>query len=95
MIMRHKHVPQRTCIVCRQVSSKRELIRLVRTNSGVVEIDVSGKKPGRGAYLCHTPECWGTAFKKRGILERALQMNLSPENRLQLMEFGQRFNTPD
>ncbi len=57
-----KHVPIRTCIVCRQSQGKRELIRIVRTPSGIVEIDLTGKAPGRGAYLCRTRTCWEQAL---------------------------------
>ena len=59
---RPKHVPQRTCIGCREIRPKRELIRVVRTESGV-EIDPTGKKSGRGTYLCKTKSCWDAALK--------------------------------
>ena len=51
--MRRKRIPQRTCVGCRDVGDKRQLVRLVRTPGGTVEIDDTGKRPGRGAYLCH------------------------------------------
>ena len=53
---RRKHVPLRTCVACRQVAGKRELIRLVRTEKGV-EVDKTGKKAGRGAYLHQRQAC--------------------------------------
>ena len=71
--MRHgKHVPQRTCIVCRRVGGKRELLRLVRTPDGDVLLDETGKAPGRGAYLCPTEECIEKITKKKAV-ERALK----------------------
>jgi len=59
----NKHVPQRTCIACGQVTGKRQLIRLVRTAESRVEVDPSGKSAGRGMYLCPVPECWETGQK--------------------------------
>jgi len=55
---KQKHVPQRTCIVCQQVRPKRELIRVVRTPAGHVELDPTCKKSCRGAYLCARRSCW-------------------------------------
>ncbi|MBI2955508.1 MAG: YlxR family protein [Chloroflexi bacterium] len=83
---RPKHVPQRTCVACRQERPKRELVRIVRALSGVVEVDPTGKKSGRGAYICRTRTCWEAALKKKA-LEHALQTSISPENRAQLQEF--------
>ena len=79
--MRRKRTPQRTCVGCRQVSDKRQLVRLVRTLEGAVEIDESGKRPGRGAYLCRRRPCWETALQKRR-LEQSLRLNdpLTEEN---------------
>lgn len=79
--MRRRHVPQRTCVGCRQVLSKRAMIRLVRTPDGV-RIDPSGKIPGRGAYVHDKESCWQAAL--RGSLERALKTNISSESRLEL-----------
>jgi predicted RNA-binding protein YlxR (DUF448 family) len=79
-----KHVPQRTCIACREVKNKQELVRLVRVADGSVEIDINGKKAGRGAYLCLTEECWAKGFKE-GRLGYALKANISPENRDRLI----------
>ena len=82
-----RHVPQRTCVACRQVKTKRELIRLVRIDDGRVEVDTSGRKAGRGAYLCNTPECWEVGLK-RGRLEHVLRITLSRDNREELAEQG-------
>jgi predicted RNA-binding protein YlxR (DUF448 family) len=81
-----KHIPQRTCVSCRQVKAKRELIRLVRVADGTIEVDTSGKKAGRGAYLCPAPECWEDGLK-RGRLEHALRTTLTRENREQLIKY--------
>ena len=72
-----KHIPQRTCIGCREVNEKKTLIRIVRTAEGVC-IDPTGRKPGRGAYLHDTKDCWEKALK-RGALGRALKTEISPE----------------
>lgn len=79
--MRRKRVPQRTCVGCQTVGGKRELVRLVRTLEGTVEIDETGKRPGRGAYLCRQRSCWEIALQKRR-LEHALKLNnsLTKEN---------------
>ncbi len=75
-----RHVPQRTCIACKQVRPKRELIRVVRTPEGHVEVDGTGKKSGRGAYLCARRSCWEPALK-RGKLEQEFELTLLPEDR--------------
>jgi len=82
-----KHLPQRTCVACRVTKDKRELVRLVRFSDGVVEVDESGKKVGRGAYLCRGQDCWQEGLKG-GRLEHALRTNLSHENREQLAWYG-------
>jgi predicted RNA-binding protein YlxR (DUF448 family) len=86
---RPKHIPQRTCIACRRVDPKRALVRLVRDTDGRVVIDTTGKRAGRGAYLCHDPACWEQALRRRG-LERALRLDaLHPDDRVALDEFAQ------
>jgi uncharacterized protein len=84
---RKKHVPQRTCIACRTHDAKRGLVRLVRTPEGNVEVDGTGKKNGRGAYLCRARECWETALNKRA-LDNALKTQIPPEARVILKEYG-------
>ena len=83
-----KHIPQRTCVACRKVNTKRELIRLVRVADNSVEVDTSGKKAGRGAYLCQAPECWEIGLKG-GRLEYTLRTTLTQNNREQLTKYGQ------
>jgi predicted RNA-binding protein YlxR (DUF448 family) len=85
--MRRKHVPQRTCIVCRQVQSKRTLVRLVRTPEGHLVIDETGKRNGRGAYLCRQVACWETAAKGNQ-LSRALRMEIGEEEKALLRDFA-------
>jgi predicted RNA-binding protein YlxR (DUF448 family) len=82
-----KHVPERTCIACHEVRPKRELVRLVYSPEGVAEVDTSGRKPGRGAYLCQSPECWHKGVNK-GKLEHALRGKIDVDNRAELMKFG-------
>ena len=86
--MRPKHIPQRTCVGCRQVRPKREMIRLVRTPTEGVLIDRSGKRAGRGAYLCPKRRCWETALSK-GHLAQALKTTLTVEEQAMLRAFGQ------
>jgi predicted RNA-binding protein YlxR (DUF448 family) len=86
--LRPKHVPQRTCVACRQTDAKRGLIRLVRNPEGRVEVDPTGKRPGRGAYLCHRSECWDKALKGKA-LEQALRTSLTPEDREALRTYAE------
>ncbi|MDE3230795.1 MAG: YlxR family protein [Chloroflexota bacterium] len=80
---RQKHIPQRTCIACRETRPKRELIRVVRTPEGHIELDPTSKKSGRGAYVCARRSCWDIALKK-GKLEHEFEMKLSEEDRAAL-----------
>jgi uncharacterized protein len=80
-----KHVPQRTCIACRKVAGKRALLRLVRTEKGV-EVDATGKLPGRGAYLHPYQNCW-KAVMQGGRIEQALRIRLNEENRQMLLAY--------
>ncbi len=76
--VRRRHVPERSCVACRTKRPKRELIRIVRTPDGRVEVDESGKRNGRGAYLCRQRRCWERALK-RGSLARALRTSITAE----------------
>jgi uncharacterized protein len=80
-----KHIPQRTCVACREVLPKRSLIRIVRTSQGIV-IDPTGKLAGRGAYLHLLRSCWDRGLK--GALSSAFKIDLSPEEREQLIIFA-------
>jgi predicted RNA-binding protein YlxR (DUF448 family) len=84
---RRKHVPQRTCIACRAARPKRELVRVVRTPEGTVLIDESGKRSGRGAYLCRQQVCWESALSQRK-LDRALKVAVPAETIDRLREYA-------
>ncbi len=89
---RRKHTPQRTCVACRATRPKRELVRIVRlpspeAESRVVVVDETGKRNGRGAYLCRQRDCWETALARQQ-LERALKYKLTPEDKAQLREYA-------
>jgi predicted RNA-binding protein YlxR (DUF448 family) len=92
--MRRKHVPQRTCVGCRKIRPKREMVRLVRTPDQGVKIDESGKASGRGAYLCRERKCWETALSEKR-LDYALKTVLPEEEREALLEFGQALELTD
>lgn len=76
---KQKHVPERTCIGCRSVKPKKELIRLVKLESGEIEIDITGKMKGRGTYLCNKIKCQEAGLKKKRI-ETTLHTKVSDEN---------------
>ncbi len=80
-----KHVPVRSCSVCRVRSDKKDLIRLVKSPEGKIFIDVAKKLPGRGVYICPDPECLEKA-KKTGILERVLKAEIDESFWLELEE---------
>ena len=81
---RRKHVPQRTCVGCRQVQAKRSLIRVVRSPEGV-KIDPNGKLAGRGAYLHDLRACWQKGLD--GKLAHALKTEISAEDMAVLKDF--------
>ncbi len=82
---RRKHVPMRTCVVCRQQAGKRELNRVVRTPEGV-HIDPTGKQAGRGAYVCDQAKCWQRVAES-DVLAKALRTTLTTEDRDRLRQF--------
>ena len=67
-----KKIPQRMCLGCQESRPKRELIRIVRSPEGEFSVDTTGKKPGRGAYICPKMECFNAARKSKG-LERSFK----------------------
>ena len=71
-------IPQRMCIACRQMINKKELLRYRVTPEGVAEVDPTGKKPGRGAYICSSPACAAKA-RKHNLLSKALGIPVGPE----------------
>jgi len=79
-----KHVPQRTCVGCREVHSKRLLVRVVRCPEGIF-IDPTGKMAGRGAYLHDRQECWKKGLL--GAIAKALKTDLTADDRERLTDF--------
>lgn len=73
-----RKIPQRQCMGCRERKAKRELIRVVRTPEGTVQLDFGGKMNGRGAYLCPNMECLQKAVRSRA-LERSLEVEIPEE----------------
>ena len=76
--MKTRKIPMRKCTGCQQVKEKRQLLRVVREPEGQVSIDRTGRKSGRGAYLCEDITCLEKAIKTRA-LERSLETEISPE----------------
>lgn len=70
-----KHIPLRTCIVCRAQKDKSELLRIVKSADGAITVDRSGKAAGRGAYVCDRDECKDALIKKR-VLNRVFKTQL-------------------
>jgi len=83
-VQRVKHIPQRTCVGCRTVMPKRQLVRIVRSPEGV-QVDLTGKLAGRGAYLHDRRSCWERGLK--GPLAHALKTELTAEDRERLQAF--------
>jgi predicted RNA-binding protein YlxR (DUF448 family) len=81
---RVKHVPQRTCVGCRETLAKRGMIRIARTPEGL-RVDPTGKVPGRGAYLHDRKSCWERGLK--GALAHALKIEISDTDRDLLKHF--------
>ena len=85
---RPKHIPQRTCVACRSTDAKRTLIRLVRTPEGSVDVDPTGKRSGRGAYLCARVRCWERGINEKTLV-RALRLDgLTEQNRADLLRYA-------
>ncbi len=82
--MSHKHVPQRTCVICREKKEKRVLTRFVSNGQGVFP-DPTGKANGRGAYICDQPPCWERA-RQTGQLGKALRVTLTDDDRQRIRD---------
>ena len=78
-----KKIPQRQCMGCRERKEKRQMIRVVRTPEGAVNLDFSGKMNGRGAYVCPNPECLKKALRSKA-LDRSLEVTIPEEVILRL-----------
>ena len=73
-----KKIPLRKCIGCNEMKNKKEMIRVLKTTDNEIVLDTTGKKNGRGAYLCFSKECLKNAMKSKG-LERSLKMHITQE----------------
>ncbi len=76
--MVNKKIPLRKCTGCGEMKSKKELIRVIKTPEEEITIDATGKKNGRGAYICNSSECLAKAMKTKG-LERSLKTAIPKE----------------
>lgn len=83
--MKVKKIPQRMCTGCMEMKPKKELIRVVKSKEGDISIDLVGKKPGRGAYICKSSECLEKAFKTKR-LERNLETKFGEDIYARLKE---------
>jgi len=88
----NRQEPQRTCVACRKTGEKSTLIRLVRKDDNMIEVDLTGRMNGRGAYMCSEITCWQDGINK-GQLERALKVKLDSENRSSLIRYGNSLKT--
>lgn len=89
-IVKRKHIPQRTCVACREVLQKRSLVRIVRTQKGI-QIDPTGKLAGRGAYLHAHKACWEKGMK--GALASALKIEISTQDLEKLRAYADSFSS--
>lgn len=83
--MKKKKIPMRMCVGCKEMKPKKDLIRVVRDPQGDISIDLKGKKPGRGAYLCGSLNCLENASKSK-ILERTFSQKIQPDIYKRLIE---------
>jgi uncharacterized protein len=83
--MKVKKIPQRMCTGCMEMKPKKELIRIVKNKEGEVSVDLTGKKPGRGAYICRSTECLEKAFKAKR-LEKNLETKIDEAVHAKLKE---------
>lgn len=82
LAQRRKHMPLRTCVVCRDKTGKRQLVRVVYSTDGL-QVDPTGKMNGRGAYLCEQDDCWNRAITSE-VLAKALRVTLNADDRERL-----------
>ncbi len=76
--MINKKKPERTCMGCNEQKEKNSLLRIVKSKDGIIEVDLTGKKNGRGAYICKSEECLNKIIKSKR-LERIFEKKISPE----------------
>ena len=84
-MLKQRKIPMRMCVGCREMKPKKELLRVVRSPEGEVSFDLTGRKPGRGAYVCHSNECLMRAIKQKQ-LERTFEAPITDEVRDALSE---------
>ncbi len=77
-MLKKRKIPQRMCTGCMEMKPKKELIRIVKSKDGEVSVDMTGKKPGRGAYICKSVECLEKAVKQKR-LEKNLEIKVDDE----------------
>ena len=73
-----KKIPMRQCIGCKEMKNKKEMMRVIKTPDDTIELDSTGRKNGRGAYICFSKECLSLAIKNKG-LERSLKIKITEE----------------
>ncbi len=73
-----KRIPLRQCLGCREMKPKAELVRVVRSPEGAVSLDLRGKAPGRGAYVCRSADCLKKALRSKAV-SRSLGVEIPPE----------------
>lgn len=76
--MKTKKIPLRQCVGCGEMKTKKEMLRVIKTPEEEIIIDATGKKNGRGAYICSSLECFSKAVKNKG-LERSLKVSIPKE----------------
>lgn len=76
--MVNKKKPERTCIACNEQKEKQELLRIVKSKEGIIEVDETGKKNGRGAYICKSEDCLNKMIKTKK-LERVFEKEINSE----------------
>ena len=76
--MSNKKIPMRQCVGCHEMKAKRDMIRVIKTPENEIVLDATGRKNGRGAYICADPECLRLARKSKG-LERSLKTAIPQE----------------
>ena len=85
----NKKIPMRMCVGCGEMKGKKEMMRVLKTPEGPIVLDMTGRKNGRGAYLCRNLDCLKKAEKNKG-LERSFKMNIPDEVYQNLeQEFGE------
>lgn len=84
-MIKTKKIPQRKCVGCNEMKDKKSLLRIVRSPEGEISLDLTGKKNGRGAYVCPDKACITKAVKEKR-LERALEKSISDEVYKKLLE---------